>query len=106
MVTNNTPIVEKNGRDSPPVLLSGAAPAFRTSLSPAQKDVLEEAREMLQEPSRNTKRRILLSINLIIGVVFSIHVVIQLATAGHLPDPGRDNVLLPATIFVNLGSAA
>ena len=70
-----------------------------------QKDVLDEARELLQEPSRNTKRKIQLAVNLILGTLVTAHVAIQLATAGHLPDPERDNILLPLTIFINLGSA-
>lgn len=69
------------------------------------KDVLAEASEVLQKPSRNTKRRILISINLILGILFTFHVVVQLATVGHMPDPARDNIIFPIPIIINLGSA-
>jgi serine phosphatase RsbU (regulator of sigma subunit) len=78
----------------------------RPSITIAQKDALDEARELLQEPSRNTKRKILLAVNVILGLLFTSHVAIQLATSGRLPDPERDNILMPIIIFVNLGSAA
>lgn len=77
----------------------------RPSLSQRQKDALDEARDILQEPSRNTKRKILISINLLVGAVFIFHVAFQLATAGHLPDPGRDNILMPTLIVVMTVSA-
>jgi serine phosphatase RsbU (regulator of sigma subunit) len=67
--------------------------------------VLDEARELLQEPSRNTKRNILVAVNLILGLLYTLFATINLATAGHLPDPDRDNILFPLVIFVNVGSA-
>lgn len=70
-----------------------------------RKDVLEEATEILEEPSKNTKRKILVSLNLILGLVCALHVVIQLATLGRLPDPARDMIVLPLILFCNLGSA-
>lgn len=79
----------------------GTTPSIRAS----QRDVLDEASQILQEPSRNTKRKILISINLIFGSLFALHTVAQLATAGHLPYPERDNIMLPASIIVHLGSA-
>lgn len=70
-----------------------------------RKDVLAEATEILAEPSKNTKRKILVSLNLIIGLVGTLHIVLQLATLGRLPDPARDMVVLPLILFGNLGSA-
>lgn len=70
------------------------------------RDALEEATEILEEPSKNIKRKILISINLIVGSVVLLHAVIQLATQGHLPAPERDNIVLPLIILVNYGSAA
>ena len=87
-------------------LRSNANQTGRFSIAEGAKDALVEASEILQEPSRNTKRKILISINLVIGIITAIHVAIQLLANGHLPDPGRDNILLPTSIFINLGSAA
>lgn len=70
-----------------------------------RKDVLEEATEILEEPSKNTKRQILISLNLILALVCTLHVVIQLATLGSLPDPARDMVVLPLILVCNLASA-
>jgi len=78
----------------------------RDTFYSTQNDTLDEARELLQEPSRNTKRKILISLNMILALVFTAHVALQLATAGHLPDPSRDNVLMPTIILMNLASAA
>jgi len=69
------------------------------------KDALEEATEILEEPSKNTKRKILVSLNLIVVFVVTMHITIQLATVGELPVPARDAVVLPLIMFVNLGSA-
>jgi serine phosphatase RsbU (regulator of sigma subunit) len=108
MATNDTAQISKNvlgaSAERAPSTSQKVRPTFNNS-NPAQKDVLDEAREVLQEPSRNTKRKILISINLIIGFLVLIHVVIQLATTGHLPDPERDNIILPALIVINIGSA-
>jgi len=71
-----------------------------------QKDTLAEARDLLQEPSRDTKRKILIAINLMFGLLVSAHVIIQLATNGKLPAPERDNIIYPLIILINLGSAA
>lgn len=72
----------------------------------AQKDTLAEAQELLREPSRDTKRKILVSINLSVGVLVTLHVFTQLATYGHLPVPERDNVIMPLMLLINFGSAA
>jgi serine phosphatase RsbU (regulator of sigma subunit) len=71
-----------------------------------QKDVLIEASEILLEPSRDTKRKILISLNFVIGLLFALFAIIQLATVGHLPDPERDNITYPIILFVNWGSLA
>jgi serine phosphatase RsbU (regulator of sigma subunit) len=69
-------------------------------------DALAEARDLLQEPSRDTKRKILVATNLIVGIVITLHVVIQLATKGHMPVPERDNVIFPLILVINFGSAS
>jgi serine phosphatase RsbU (regulator of sigma subunit) len=71
-----------------------------------QGDALDEARNILQEPSRNMKRKIVVSINLVMGLLFALHTITQLLAAGQLPYPERDNIMLPVTIATNLGSAA
>lgn len=71
-----------------------------------QKDALAEAKDLLQEPSRDTKRKILVAINMVIGLLASINVIIQLATYGHLPAPARDNIMYPLIIGINFGSVA
>ena len=70
-----------------------------------RRDVLAEASAILQEPSKNTRRKILTSLNLILGGICLLHVIIQLATAGHLPDPERDHIVFPVIISVNFISA-
>ena len=70
-----------------------------------QKDALAEARDLLQEPSRDTKRKILVALNGLLGFLFTVYVVLQLVTAGHLPDPKRDNIIMPLIILINIGSA-
>jgi serine phosphatase RsbU (regulator of sigma subunit) len=82
------------------------ASGSRSFASQRSRDALEEATEILEEPSKNIKRKILISINLIVGLVVLLHVIIQLATVGHLPAPARDNVVLPLIVLVNMGSAA
>ncbi len=76
------------------------------SITRVQKDTLAEARDLLQEPSRDTKRKILVAINMMFGLLVSIHVIVQLANYGHLPAPTRDNVIMPLIILINFGSAA
>lgn len=71
-----------------------------------QKDTLAEARDLLQEPSRDTKRKILIAINMVFGLVITMHMVTQLATNGQLPDPARDWVIFPLILLINYGSAA
>src|SRR5688572_1602067 len=69
------------------------------------RDALEEATEILEEPSKHVKRKILISVNVIIVLVLVLHISVQLATVGHLPDPARDNVVLPLIVLVNPASA-
>ncbi|MCB9759061.1 MAG: PP2C family protein-serine/threonine phosphatase [Alphaproteobacteria bacterium] len=69
-------------------------------------DALAEAAEILRAPSETTKRRILLAVNLILGGLFAAWIAYNLATAGRLPDPGRDNWLMPLMVLINLASAA
>src|SRR5687768_1628101 len=71
-----------------------------------QKDTLAEAQELLREPSRDTKRKMLIAINVILGVIVILHVVSQLATNGRLPAPERDAIIYPLILLINFGSAA
>jgi serine phosphatase RsbU (regulator of sigma subunit) len=82
----------------------GEAMAVKSRAS-SERDVLVEASAILQEPSRNTKRKILSSITGTLGLLFTFHVVLQLATTGHLPYPERDNIMFSVSIVVFLGSA-
>ena len=85
---------------------SGERFASQRGLVIGGRDALEEATEILEEPSKDIKRKILISVNLIVGSVVLLHAVIQLATKGQLPAPARDNIVLPLIILVNYGSAA
>lgn len=76
------------------------------TITKMQKDTLAEARDLLQEPSRDTKRKILVALNVIVGLLVIVFVTIQLATNGHLPAPERDNIIYPLALFLNFGSAA
>jgi serine phosphatase RsbU (regulator of sigma subunit) len=71
----------------------------------ATRDALEEATEILEEPSKHVKRKILISVNLIAVLAVVGHIAGQLATKGELPYFARDIVVLPLIILVNLGSA-
>ncbi len=75
-----------------------------TDTSP-KKDVLSEAGELLSQPSKNTKRKILIAINLTFVFVASLHWAIQLIQFGKLPDPARDFIILPLLVLINGGSA-
>lgn len=68
-------------------------------------DALSEATQILEESSKDTKRKILISLNAILALVIVLHVTIQLATAGTLPDPARDAVVMPLFLLINVGSA-
>ena len=68
-------------------------------------DVLQEASQMLSEPSRNTKRRILTGFNFVFISALLLHLIIQLVEFGKLPDPTRDLILYPFIIIINLISA-
>lgn len=104
MMTSGSDHIERGSlRDSIPG--GSLSTTGRMSLTSTQKDALTEAREILQEPSRNTKRKILISLNLVIGICVASFVVINLATTGHLPVPGRDNILYPALLLFNFGSS-
>lgn len=71
----------------------------------AIRDSLDAARDLLAEPSRETRRRILTWLATLLAAIFILHVIVQLATAGHLPDPARDNIMFPLLI-VGLSGAA
>lgn len=76
------------------------------TITKVQKDTLAEARDLLQEPSRDTKRKILIAINSVFGMLALMQVIGHLATNGHLPAPERDNIIYPLIIAINFGSAA
>jgi serine phosphatase RsbU (regulator of sigma subunit) len=105
MATNKTAQLENSGFGESSLVRLSTTGGARTSINENQKDALGEAREILQEPSRNTKRKILISLNLIISFVATAVVIVQLATAGRLSDPSRDAIIFPAMILINLGSA-
>ncbi len=68
-------------------------------------DILEDAIQMLTEPSRNTKRKILTAFNYVFIIAITLHLTIQLIEFGHLPDPSRDLVIFPIIILINIISA-
>jgi serine phosphatase RsbU (regulator of sigma subunit) len=70
-----------------------------------RRDVLWEATQILEDSSKDTKRKILISLNVIVAFVITLHVTVQLATAGALPDPARDAVVMPLIFLINTGSA-
>ena len=69
------------------------------------RDALEEATEILEEPSKHVKRKILITVNVLAVLAVVVHTAFQLVTKGHLPAPTRDIVVLPLIMLVNLGSA-
>lgn len=70
-----------------------------------RRDALSEATQILEASSKDTKRKILISLNVIVAFVITLHVALQLATAGTLPDPARDAVVMPLIFLINAGSA-
>lgn len=71
----------------------------------SKKDVLIEASQLLQQPSKNTKRKILIAVNVTFVIVALLHLSIQLIQFGKLPDPERDMVLFPLLLIINAFSA-
>ena len=69
------------------------------------KDALHEASLILQAPYRNTKKKILVAVNLTLVIITLLHLAIQLMTFGHLPDPARDMIMIPLTIVIHAFSA-
>lgn len=76
----------------------------KPSAAATQKDTLAEAQELLREPSRDTKRKMLIALNAIFVVIVILHVTSQLVTNGHMPAPDRDNIIFPLLLLINLGS--
>jgi len=68
-------------------------------------DILVQSTQLLQKPSKNTKRKILISVNVIFVLLTSIHLITQLVQFHKLPDPARDMVLYPLLLSINLISA-
>jgi serine phosphatase RsbU (regulator of sigma subunit) len=76
------------------------------STNPSSKtDVLSEASALLSQPSKNTKRKILIAVNLTFVSVAILHWIIQLVQFGKLPDPARDLIILPLLVLINGSSA-
>ncbi len=73
--------------------------------SVVREDALAQASEILEEPSRDTRRRIVILINVLVGLVLSVFVATQLLTNGRLPQPGRDAVMYPSIILFSIWSA-
>lgn len=69
------------------------------------KDALHEASLILQAPYKNTKKKILVAVNLTLVIITSLHLTIQLISFGHLPDPARDMIMIPLTIIIHAFSA-
>ncbi len=67
----------------------------------AKQDVLIEASQMLEEPGKNTKRKILTAVNGVFLIALVLHLVIQLVNTGTLPDPTRDLVFFPILLIIN-----
>lgn len=67
-------------------------------------NMLAEAESMLIGTSQNTKRKILVSLNLIIFVPVTFYFISRLLGPG-LPDPARDAVVYPIILAVNFLSA-
>lgn len=66
-----------------------------------KKNVLMEAGKMLSEPSKNTKRNILIAFNFVFIAASFMHLIVQLVETGTLPDFGRDIILFPLLIIIN-----
>lgn len=69
------------------------------------KDILSSTRILLQKPSRNTKRKILVSVNVTFIFLTILHIIIQLLQFGKLPDPVRDMIFYPILFLINSISA-
>jgi len=70
----------------------------------SKEDVLDQARSLLLKPSKNTKRKILLAVNLTVISLVILHISIQLIQFGKLPDPARDMIFYPLLFVINLFS--
>jgi len=64
-------------------------------------DVLREATRMLSEPGRDTRRKILMGMNVVFIIAMVLHTIIQLVNTGTLPDPARDMIFFPLIIIIN-----
>jgi hypothetical protein len=63
-------------------------------------DLLQEARLMLTEPSRDTARKIIIGVNALFLIATIAHISIQLYTSGGLPHPLRDGIIFPIAFVV------
>ncbi|MFP4622493.1 MAG: PP2C family protein-serine/threonine phosphatase, partial [Bacteroidales bacterium] len=69
-----------------------------------KEDVLSQSQHLLLKPSKNTKRKILIAVNVSVVIIATIHLITQILQFGHLPDPARDLLLYPLIIILNIFS--
>lgn len=62
-------------------------------------DVLSDSKEILTKPSENTKIKILVSVNLVVGFAFLLNAASQLLSKGNFNSPQRDWIYYPVIIF-------
>jgi sigma-B regulation protein RsbU (phosphoserine phosphatase) len=70
----------------------------------SKEDVLSQSRQLLQKPSKNTKRKILIAVNFSVVLIGLIHLITQILQFGQLPDPARDLIMYPLIIILNVFS--
>lgn len=68
--------------------------------------MLAETHALLAEPSRDTKRKILIALSTLLGSIVALHIIVQLVMNGHLPDPKRDIIIYPPMLVIQFGAAA
>lgn len=70
-----------------------------------EKDVLAKSTSLLTEPFKNTKRKILIAVNLTFVSLAILQIASQLIVNGNLPNPARDLVFYPLIFIINSFSA-
>lgn len=69
--------------------------------SQKNKDALHEASLILQAPYKNTKKKILVAVNISVVVIAILHLAMQLISLGHLPSPARDLIMIPLIVTIH-----
>lgn len=67
-------------------------------------DILKAAETMLVEPSKDVKRKILVTFNLIIGLSVLIYNIVTLVKFGNFNNPGRDWIMYPLLLGIMFSS--